>query len=123
MSYQRLVCQDKRQVLRASTLAEFAVKRVRAGRRVGSSQNSADVLARWSKRSSEFQVHSLTAPADDQDNWNDTLVECRQISPSELAAFRVDFAQWMEGFAERDRRIISALASGEGTKQWQCASG
>jgi len=34
---------------------------------------------------------------------------------ADLAAFRLDFQQWLKDMCERDRRIIAALAAGEGT--------
>jgi DNA-directed RNA polymerase specialized sigma subunit len=43
-----------------------------------------------------------------------------QIGPALLlAAFRIDFAQWMKRLHRRDRRIIAAFVSGERT--WSVA--
>jgi hypothetical protein len=42
-------------------------------------------------------------------------VESKRVPRADLAAFHIDFAQWLGGFGRRDQRIISALASGETT--------
>jgi hypothetical protein len=43
------------------------------------------------------------------------VVANRRSSIPDLAAFRIDFADWLRSMTRRDRRIIVALASGEGT--------
>jgi hypothetical protein len=115
VSYQRLVCQGKLEALRASTLAEYAVRRVRDGRSVGSRQNSRDVLGRLASQRHGVEVRTLTPPQEDQDGWQPALIECRRVLPCDLAVFLIDFEQWLSSFSPRHRRIITTLASGERT--------
>jgi hypothetical protein len=117
VSYQRLVCEGKQQALRVSTLAEFAVRRVGSGRRVGSRQNSQDVLGRSPRHQRSFQVHSLTQSPPEGEQWQDTLIECRRMLPADMAALRIDLKQWLLRFPQRDQRIIGALADGEATAE------
>jgi hypothetical protein len=93
VSYQRLVYQEKLEALRASTLAEYAVRRVRGGRRVGGRQNFRDALCSSAYRAQGFEVRSLTPSREDQDVWKATLIECRRTLPSDMAAFRIDLDQ------------------------------
>lgn len=115
VSYQRLVSQGNLEALRASTLAEFSVRRVRGGRLVGGRKNSRDVLGRLASQKYGFEVQSLASWCDDQSEWQATLIESKRVLPADLAAFRVDFERWLSGFDGRHRLIITALASGERT--------
>jgi hypothetical protein len=115
VSYQRLVYQGKLEALRASTLAEFAVRRVRGGRFAACRQHSQDVLGPSAHQRHGFDVRSLTPSREDQDGWQATLIECRRVLPSDMAAFRIDLEQWLRSFTPRTRRIITTLASGERT--------
>ena len=42
-------------------------------------------------------------------------MKTRDFSPADVAAFRIDFAEWLTGFPRRDRRIIGRMISGDGT--------
>jgi hypothetical protein len=114
VSYQRLVCQGKLEALRTATLAEFAVRRVRNGRLVACRQHSRDVLGPHLHQKHSVQVRSLTPSREDHD-WQATLIECRNMLPSDMAAFRIDLEQWLKSFSQRHQRIISTLATGERT--------
>ena len=50
------------------------------------------------------------------DGWLGMLIVSRKADVPDLAAFRIDFEDWVSSFARRDRKIIAALASGERTK-------
>jgi hypothetical protein len=113
LSYQRLACQGKLHAVRPSSLADFAVRRVRAGRMVRGRQNSRDLLNPLTQRKHRLCPHSLTPGR--QDAWQAALVECKRVHPADLAAFHIDFEQWLGSFARRDCQIITALASGEKT--------
>ena len=113
LSYQRLVSQGKLHAVRPSSLADFAVRRVRSGRMVGSRQNSRDLHSPLTQRKHRVFLHSLTP--DKRDAWQAALVESKRVPPADLAAFHIDFEHWLGGFAHRDRKIITALASGERT--------
>ena len=109
VSYRRLLYQGKADALHASSLAAFAVHRVQSGRMVGSRQNSRDLLSPRARRAQPSRVQHL------EDSWQESLVEARRMPPGDLAAFNIDFGQWLSSFPQRDRQIITALASGENT--------
>ncbi len=73
-----------------STLADFAVRRVRAGRAVGAAQNSRDLLNRDPQRR---QVRSLTPW--ESGTWRELVLEDRRVSPADQAAFNLDFQAWL----------------------------
>jgi hypothetical protein len=110
LSYQRLASQGKLLGVRPSSLADFAVRRVRM---IGGRQNSRDLHSPLTQGKHRICLHSLTP--DKRDEWQGALVESKRVLPADLAAFHIDFAQWLSSFGRRDQRIISALASGEAT--------
>jgi hypothetical protein len=52
-----------------------------------------------------------TAP----DAWREWLAEDNRVSPSDEAAFRIDFANWLARLPVRKRRVAELLAAGETT--------
>ncbi len=49
------------------------------------------------------------------DAYEEMLHDNTRSQPDEAAAFRVDFAEWRHSQSERNRRLIDAMAIGEGT--------
>jgi FixJ family two-component response regulator len=43
------------------------------------------------------------------------VVEDRHATPADVAATRIDFADWLQTLSRRYRRIAETLATGEGT--------
>lgn len=89
----------------AHTLAFFAGKAVAAGRRVASHANSRDVLHMTIQSRIERGVYV----AGDIDA---ATVESRKITPADLAAFRIDFAEFLRSLTDRQRAIALRLAAG-----------
>ena len=122
--YQLAAVQGKLNVVCPSSLANFAVRHVRTGRHVGGNQDGAkDVLSPLCWRRHGVQVvshdrhHAYASLCDGTtDGWKRIAVEDRKTNIPDLAAFRVDFGEWLRTLTRRDRRIISALTSGERTK-------
>jgi hypothetical protein len=118
MSYQIAVAQGKQDVIRPGPLADFAVRHVRTGRHVGGKQDAAkDVMSPVAHQRHGVQVQSYHAhrSGDGTDGWRQLAIEDRKASIPDLAAFRIDFAQWLKSLTRRDRRIIAAFVSGERT--------
>jgi hypothetical protein len=112
-----------------STLATFAARAVRGGRRVCGQLRSKDALSEWAQRRQEFRVESLPfstrvpyqdlyATVDGQRRI-DVLEEClhdNTVSPvPDQVAFRLDFPLWLGARSGRDRRIIADMARQERT--------
>jgi hypothetical protein len=118
-SYQLLAAKGRLDVARPSTLATYAVRHVQNGRHVGGHQDSArDPLSPVAQRRHGVRVVSLDSRRGigRSTGWRQVAVEGRRADVPELAAFRVDFAEWLRMLTRRDRKIISAMATGERTK-------
>jgi len=90
------------------SLAEFAVRRVRAGRAVGAPRNTRDVFNRDRHR---LHIQSLT-PSASAGTWHDLVLANRRVTPADQAAFNVDFQEWLGQWPPRHRAIINTLAAG-----------
>ena len=120
ISYQRLAAQGRLQCAHPSTLADYAVKHVNSGRHVGGHQDAAkDVLSPVAQRRHGVHVvHChIPVPLLDGAAWKDLAVAERKASVPDVAAFRIDFTEWLRTMRRRDRRIINALVAGEGTME------
>lgn len=123
LNFQLAAAQGKLNVVRPTFLADFAVRHTRTGRHVGSAQDAArDVLSPSCQRRHGVEVVSYDQdrlPAglrDGPDGWKRIAVEDRKAGIPDLAAFRIDFAGWLQTLTHRDREIICALSSGDSTK-------
>ena len=108
--------------LRPSTVANYAVRGVKDGRRTGGSCDSkTDVLSFKARRLGGFEVYPLPRfedctfdcmKAPDQEVWRDRLVYDRRALPADLACFRIDWSSFMAGQADRTRTLLAMLAAG-----------
>ncbi len=115
-AYARLVECDKKAVAFPSALARFAVAQVRAGRRIGSRLRIRDVMSPYAQYKKQFFVEPLDQYDEEEECWQQVLIEDKRATPAEVAACRIDFAEWLRQLTARLRRIPLALASGETTK-------
>jgi hypothetical protein len=118
VSYQILASKGRLHVAHPGTLAEFAVRHVRNGRHVGGHQDSArDVISPTCQQRHHLRVRSVqTAPSGcGTDGWRQVAIADRKADIPDLAAFRIDFGDWLRTLAPRDRRIINRMAAGERT--------
>jgi hypothetical protein len=99
-----------------SPLARFAIAQVRVGRRVGSHLRIRDVMSGYAQFKKDFFVERLDSFDDEEDCWQEIVVEDKRATPADVAACRIDFAEWLRRLTARLRRIALALASGETTK-------
>jgi hypothetical protein len=114
VSFARLV--ERGQAARAfpSALVGFAAAQIRAGRRVGGRMRRHDALSRHTQRRQGFVVMRLDE-RDDDETWSSFLIQDRRASPAEVAAWRLDFAAWLDRLPTRARRIANTLGGGETT--------
>lgn len=119
MHYQLAAAQGKLHAVRPGPLADFAVRHVRTGRHVGGKQNGAkDVLSPVCQKRHGVRVisvHANRSGVGKSDGWKQVAVESRKVPTPDLAAFRIDYAQWLRTLARRDRRVIAAFTGGEST--------
>ena len=101
----------------ATPLTDFAIRQVRAGRRVAGSPSSRDVMFRLRRADSDLAVQRLFMHSRENDSWHEIVVEDRRAGPAEVAATRIDFGDWLGLLSKRDRRIATTLATGETTSR------
>lgn len=103
----------------AKTLAEYGFRQALQGRRVGSASCTQDVLSFHAQRHGNFSVARFGHGSGRQTGvtWDEALVESRKAGPAELAAWRLDFGDWLASLPSRSRAIAETLATGETTKE------
>ncbi len=97
-----------------SVLVRYAVAQYRCGRRVGTPGNSRDLFSPLASRRRGVYVNELDQHGNAVD-WRDVVVEDRNSTPADIAAFRIDFAAWLKSLPRRQRGIARLLAAGETT--------
>lgn len=111
-AFRRLVELDKETLAYVTPLVRFAVAQYRAGRRVGSRQKSRDVLSPVRCRFAGYEVVSLDSLYGEQAGFVNALIDRRQTSIPDQAAFRIDFHAWLRRLRPRDRRLVKFLSLG-----------
>ncbi len=98
-----------------SPLVRFAITQIRVGRRVGSRLRIGDALSSYAQYRKEFSVERLDHFSEEKGCWGEILVEDKRATPADVAACRIDFAEWLRRLTARLRKIALALAAGETT--------
>lgn len=118
VNYQLLAARGQLDVAHSSTIADFAVRHVRTGRHIGGKQEGAkDVMSsvchgRHGVSVASYHVRSAKSGTD---GWRQIAIEDHKIPVPDLAAFRIDFTEWLRTLSRRDRKIIAAMVSGDRT--------
>ena len=115
VAYHRLVALDKADLAYATPLAQYAVRQVKAGRRVGGKLNIHDVTSPHCRMNKDVRIESLDQCSRDTEEWKEIVVEDRHAGPAAIAATKIDFAAWLNLLRPRERRIANGLATGETT--------
>lgn len=89
-------------------LIRWAITHVLAGRRVGSRDNSRDVMSLAAQARHDFGVDSFTRLG----FWHCCLIDHSQTPVPDQVCFRLDFAAWLQTRSLRDQRIALLLAEG-----------
>ena len=104
-------------------IANNAVRYVRNGRRLGhrgGGRGSMDVYHFKAQSACGFRVVGLDRDADIEpgkgsDAWKQWLACDNRVGPADEAAFRIDFAAWLDSLPTRRRRVAELLAEGHET--------
>ena len=115
VAFARLVERGQADRASASPLARYAIAQVRVGRRVGSRLRIGDALSTYAQYRKQFLVERLDHFSEEEGCWGEVLVEDRRATPADVAAWRIDFAEWLRRLTARLRKIALALAAGETT--------
>jgi hypothetical protein len=114
-TFARLVERGQSDRASPSSLARFAIAQVRVGRRVGNRLRIRDVLSHFAQYRKGFHVDSLDHYDDEENCWQQIVIEDKRATPADVAACRLDFSAWLKLLPYRRRKIALALASGETT--------
>src|SRR5262249_14966226 len=115
----RLVANGKDAAAFPATIAAFAARAVRSGRRLCGQEKAKDVLSPRAQQRQHFAVQSLPAQESGSDD-NSTVAALRdntRTPPDEQAAFRIDSPDWLARLGERNGRIAWDMALGERTQE------
>lgn len=104
-------------------VAYNACRYVLAGRRLGTGRcgrSSMDVYNPRARRCLGCELFSLDQvprerPGQERDAWREWLAADNRCTPAEEAAFRIDFASWLESLPRHKRRMAELLAEGHET--------
>ncbi|MCY2986778.1 MAG: hypothetical protein NTY19_02805 [Planctomycetota bacterium] len=113
----RLVERSLLEVVYPTPLAQYAIKQVRDGRRVGAKLNVRDVSSEYCQARKQITVERLDVFDERTGEWHEVLIEDRHAGPAETAAARIDIGEWFDSLPRRKRRIAQTLASSETTKR------
>jgi hypothetical protein len=111
----RLVRRGRELVVYPTPLAQYAIKQVRGGRRVGGRLNLQDILSPQARRHYGITIERIDRRNPQDGVWNEQLVEDRRAGPAETAAARLDLSAWLRTLSKRNRQIAKALSLGETT--------
>ena len=115
VAFTKLVERDLQDVIYATPLAQFAIRQVYDGRKVGNKLNQNDVSSEYAQRKKKFTVERLSRYNKRKFLWVELLVEDRKAGPADTAAARIDFGDWLGSLGGRRRKIAETLANGETT--------
>ena len=103
VAFARLVERGKQDVAFPTALARYALAQVRTGRRVGSRLRIRDVLSHYAQFQKRFTVERLDYYDEEEECWQEVVVEDKRATPAEIAACRIDFASWLRLLPSRHR--------------------
>ncbi|MCY2993236.1 MAG: hypothetical protein NTY19_35940 [Planctomycetota bacterium] len=116
-AFVRLVERGLIDVVYPTPLAQYAIKQVRDGRRVGAKLNVRDVSSEYCQARKRITIERLDVFDERTGEWMEVLLEDRHAGPAETAAARIDIADWFDSLPKKKRRIAAMLATGETTKR------
>ena len=117
VAYQRLHERAELQRARPGALLGFAVLQYWDGRRVGTSQNSRDVMSPLARRKDQYEICSLGTPGEQIGGWLECLIDDTQTPVPDQVSFRIDYPRWLQLQTPRDRQIAQKLSQGYTTQQ------
>jgi RNA polymerase sigma factor (sigma-70 family) len=116
-AFVRLVHRGKSELAYATPLAKYAIRQALSGRQVGTKANVNDVTSPYAQAACRFVLARLDRFDNDRGEWREVLVEDRRATPADIAAARIDVAEWLLTLPARDRRIAETLAMGKTTSE------
>jgi hypothetical protein len=129
--YVRVISQGKDATEFVSTLADYAVRHVRSGRRLCGQERAKDVLSALAQQRHNFKVEMLIPTTrrshesiysdphgqDHMDAFEQRLRDNTVTPPPDAAAFRIDYPAWVAQLEPRNREIVRNMALDHGTNE------
>ena len=111
------------------TLADYAVRHVRSGRRLCGREQAGDVLAPQTQEKRGFRVEGLPPSTQrpheavygvphgqrEADTFEERLRDNTRSPVADQAAFRLDYPEWLDTLSGRDRDIVGDMTLDLGT--------
>jgi hypothetical protein len=114
-AFKALWDRGKQSIAYPTVLANYAIRQVRDHRKVGGKLNIKDVLSPYCQKRKGVVVERLDHFDDEENAWAEVVVEDKTAGPADIAATRIDFADYLRSLPTRQRRIAKFLAKGETT--------
>ncbi len=115
VAFVRLIERGCGDLVYPTVLAKYAIKQVCEGRRVGGKLNIRDISSEHAQRAKGITIESIDRFNQRSSEWLEVLVEDKSASPADVAATRIDFAEWLDSLPPRQRQLATTLATGEST--------
>jgi hypothetical protein len=115
--FSRLVRAGKTDSAYATPLADFSIRRVLDGRQAATKFNTRDLMSHRRRAVAGGIVECLNSFDPEDGEWREALVEDHRATPADIAAARIDVAEWFRLMAPRNRRIAKTLAMGASTSE------
>jgi DNA-binding NarL/FixJ family response regulator len=78
--------------------------------------NVKDMTSEYAQRAKGIKVERLDRYDQEEQGWQEIVVEDRHAGPADIATTRIDFRNWLNELTERQRSIANLLAVGETTR-------
>ena len=111
-TFTSLVSRGKAIIAYATPLANYAIRQVIAGRRVGTKQNFRDVSSIVAQRRGGFSLRTLPSENSEPNIWSEILADDSLTPVPDQVAFRLDFPDWLRIQNRRKRELAKFLAVG-----------
>jgi len=111
-AFAALVSRGKANIAYATPLANYAIRQVIAGRRVGTKLNSNDVSSPLAQRRQGFTLRTLPSESSEPNIWSEILADDTLTPVPDQVAFRLDFPAWLRIQNRRKRELAKFLAVG-----------
>jgi len=116
LAYCRLVECNKAELAYPTVLAFYGVKQVLSGRRVGSRLNVKDASSPYCQQRKGVRMQPMRRFDPVHGKWQEIVAEDGRATPADVAATRIDFADWLRQLPRFKRNVAKLLATGEGTQ-------
>ena len=114
-SFARLFELGRQEDVPPMTLARFAIRAVRSGRRIGASLNINDVTSHYCQNRMGIRSSQFYKSDQSLDHWAESLIADERARPDQLVMARIDFSEWLQTLKPLHRKVAEHLSLGEST--------